>query len=250
LWNIEQYRASESEKVRTSDLLRLLPRERRSILDVGARDGHFSRLLAEYFAEVTALDLQKPTFQVPGVTTVAGDVTALQFADDSFDCVFCAEVLEHIPEVQRACKEIIRVVRHEIIIGVPFKQDIRVGRTTCSSCGRPNPPWGHVNSFDEGRILKLFSGLRVVSKSLVWRDDDATNALSAFLMDLAGNPWGTYGQQEEPCIYCGAALVAPTAKRGLWQRAAAWVAVRLNDIQRFVTRPHAHWIHVVFSKDL
>jgi ubiquinone/menaquinone biosynthesis C-methylase UbiE len=140
--SIEQYRASEREKVRTDDLLRILPRGRRSVLDIGARDGHFSRLLTEHFAEVTALDLRKPPFEFPRVVTVEGDVTNLDFADGSFDCVFCTEVLEHIPDVQKACSEIVRVAKREIVIGVPFRQDIRLGRTTCRSCGKAKPSLG------------------------------------------------------------------------------------------------------------
>ncbi len=34
----------------------------------------------------------------PRVEAVQGDVTALQFADNEFDAILCAEVLEHIPE--------------------------------------------------------------------------------------------------------------------------------------------------------
>ena len=65
--SIDQYRATEQEKERTADLLRILPRGRHSVLDIGAGDGHFSRLLTEYFSEVTALDLHKPAFEFPGV---------------------------------------------------------------------------------------------------------------------------------------------------------------------------------------
>jgi len=137
-----KYRAGESEKERTKDLLRVLPKGRRSVLDIGARDGHFDRLLTGYFPEVTAFDLHKPTFEYPGVATVAGDVTKLDVSDNSFDCVFCAEVLEHIPAVQTACNEIIRVARHEIIIGVPFQQDTRVGRTTSLPAEKPTLPGG------------------------------------------------------------------------------------------------------------
>ncbi len=239
------YHESESERARTGDLLRVLPRGRRSVLDIGARDGYYSRLLTEHFTEVTALDLQKPGFEIPGVVTVAGDVTKLDFPDASFDCVFCTEVLEHVPDIEKACQEIIRVARHEIIVGVPFKQDIRVDRTTCRSCGKNNPPWGHVNSFDEDRLFRLFSGLRVVSKSLVGSTSEATNFLSAFLMDVAGNPWGTY-DQDERCIHCGAKLIPPD--RNLWQRACSAMAVSINRAQTVWTRPHGNWIHLLFSK--
>jgi SAM-dependent methyltransferase len=243
---IESYRASDSEKARTGDLIRLLPNGRKSVLDVGARDGHFSRLLTQHFPEVTALDLEMPCFKIPGVTNAAGDVTDLQFAANSFDCVFCTEVLEHVRNVKKACGEIIRVAKHEIIIGVPFKQDTRMGRTTCHSCGKPNPPWGHVNTFDEQRLLSLFPGLPVISKSFVGSTKEATNAFSAFLMDLAGNPWGTY-EQEEACIHCGGKLGYPGQRRA-WQKASSAVAVRINKIQGAFARPHGTWIHAVLLK--
>ena len=245
---LERYRASEPEKARTADLVRILPRGGRSVLDIGARDGHLSRLLTGYFAEVTALDIEKPGFQYPRVVTVAGDATRLDSPDNSFDCVFCAEVLEHIPDVERACHEIARVAAHQIVIGVPFKQDTRVGRTTCRACGEVNPPWGHVNRFDEGRLLSLFPGLRVISKSFVGANKEATNPISALLMDLAGNPWGTYNQ-EEPCIHCGAKLLPPPSKRTLGARVCSALAARVNRFQALFTRPHGNWIHLVFSKD-
>lgn len=244
--NLENYRSSRQEQERTNDLLRILPKGRHSVLDIGARDGHFSRLLTGYFTAVTALDLSKPEFEFPGVVTVAGDVTKLQFADNSFDCVFCAEVLEHIPDLAAACREIVRVAKHEMIIGIPFQQDIRMGRTTCACCGRINPPWGHVNTFTEHRLKQLFSGLRVVSRSFVGSTSQATDPISTFLMDLAGNPWGTY-DQEEPCIYCGATLSAP-GDRTTWQRICSAIAARMNRIHSSFARPHGNWVHLVFAK--
>lgn len=244
---LEQYRTSERERARTADLLRVIPKGRRTVLDIGARDGHFSRLLTEHFDEVTALDLEMPRFQFERVRPVAGDITNLKFPDASFDCVFCAEVLEHIPELQRACDEIVRVAKHEVVIGVPYRQDTRVGRTTCQSCGKVNPPWGHVNSFDERRLLRLFRGLRLVSRTFVGKNREATNALSALLMDLGGNPWGSY-EQDERCIHCNAELVAPQS-RALWQRVCSGVAARIDRLQQPFVRAHGNWIHMVFSKD-
>ena len=245
--DLQKYRASELEKARTADLLRVLPKGRATVLDIGARDGHFSRLLTEHFASVTALDLERPPFVHPGIVTVAGDVTKLDFPDEAFDCVFCAEVLEHIPDVEKACREIIRVARHEIVIGVPFKQDIRVGRITCGECGKVNPRWGHVNSFDERRLLDLFAGLRLISKSFVGTNREATNPLSAALMDLAGNPWGTY-DGDLHCLYCGASLCPPTAERTLGSKICGGLAQRIFRVQSLCTRPHGNWIHLVLSK--
>lgn len=242
---IEVARQSSLEKARSEDLLRIIPRGRRSLLDIGARDGHFSRLLTQVFTEVTALDLEKPAWEIPGVTTVGGDVTRLDFPDGFFDCVLCAEVLEHVADLEAACREIRRVARRDIVIGVPFEQDLRIGRTICAACRKANPPWGHVNSFTERRLMSLFPALAVVSRSYVGELREATNAVSTWLMDLAGNPWGAY-DQDEPCIHCGASLTRP-GSRGLLQRLSSAAAIHLNRAQSALTRPRPVWMHLVLS---
>lgn len=243
-----KYRESPLEKARIADLVKILPRGRQTVLDIGARDGYISRLLADHFSRVTALDLEKLPFGFAGVEPVQGDVTCLAFPDYSFDVVCCLEVLEHIPLpiLQKACSEITRVARNEVIIGVPYRQDTRIGRTTCSSCKQKNPPWGHVNSFDEHRLLGLFPVLKPVSTTFVGQQTEKTNSLSVFLMDLAGNPWGTYNQ-EEPCIFCGRPLSSLNKVSGVRKLLGA-LAVRLNEAQSWFASPSPIWLHVVFRK--
>jgi hypothetical protein len=242
------YRNSPAEKARIADLLEILPKGHATALDIGARDGYISRLLAEHFQNVTALDLELPTFQFDRVTPVQGDVTALQFPERAFDVVVCSEVLEHLPPelLPRACSEIVRVARHAVFIGVPYKQDLRVGRMTCLSCGRVNPSWGHLNSFDEARLHKLFQPLKPIKASHVGQGDYPTTALAAFLSDLAGNPWGTYNQ-EEPCIHCGRQLVRPT-NRNLFQRLCGAAAHYMGPVEELFFKRQAMWIHIVFSR--
>ncbi len=243
--DLEEYRKSPSEIVRTQDLLRLLPAHSKRALDVGARDGHFSRLLAERCDEVVALDLEMPSIQHPRVTCAAGDLCNLSYPDGFFDLVFCAEVLEHIPDLEAACRTLVRISSGTIIIGVPFRQDTRSGRTRCLHCGRRNPPYGHVNTFDEKRLRKLFP-LPVVEECLIGETQDATNWFSTTLMDLAGNPWGTY-TQDETCTHCGKPLVHPPPM-SLAQRVCAGIASRVEKLQHRWTPHHATWIHMVFRK--
>jgi SAM-dependent methyltransferase len=245
--DLAAYRASPAEKERTADLIRLLPTGLSSVLDIGARDGFFSRLLREHFTHVTALDLSMPTFDIEGVTNVSGDVRQLPFADNSFDCVICAEVLEHVPGVEQAAQEIIRTARHEIIVGVPYRQDTRCGRTKCSNCGRFNPPWGHINVFEETLLESLFKPCRVVEKSYTGQTTDATNSISTFLMDMAGCPRGTY-DQEEPCIHCGAKLEAPQS-RSLISKIYSFASVKLQKLQILFSEPRPKWIHMKIRKE-
>ncbi len=247
--DLVKYRQREAERQRTDDLMALVPEGGGRALDIGAREGHFSKLFTQRFAVVTALDLQKPEIDHPRVDCVKGDVTDLPYKDDYFDFVFCAEVLEHIPPalLSKACSELGRVCRGHLLIGVPYRQDIRIGRTTCSSCGAKNPPWGHVNEFDEGALERLFTGLSVEKTSYVGVNDQVTNPLSTALMDWAGNPYGTY-EQDEPCLHCGSKLTGPK-ERSFQQKVATRFAVYAQGVTKALSSPHANWIHRLFRKE-
>jgi hypothetical protein len=248
LENLAAYRQSDREQARTNNLLGLIPTNGIVALDIGARDGYLSRLLADRFESVVALDLSRPSIDHPNVASVQGDVCHLAFADGTFDLVVCSEVLEHIPSprLEQACAEIVRVAKGAVVIGVPYKQDIRFGRTTCRQCGGLSPPWSHVNSFDEQRLRALFEALTLSKVGYVGTTRDVTNAVSVALLDFAGNPYGTY-DQVEGCIHCGSPLLRP-GRRNIPQRIATRIAFILNRLQRSGTPPHGNWIHVRFDK--
>lgn len=246
-YDLKEHRASSSEQDRIASLFRLIPKKGIRALDIGARDGYLSQLLINRFQEVVALDLCKPDINVQGIIPLEGDITNLQFPNRSFDLVLCAEVLEHIPpeQLQTACDELSRVASGTVVIGVPFKQDIRLGRTTCECCGASNPPWGHVNRFDEQRLRKLFNSLKWHQVEMVGSTNAHTNRLSTSLLDYAGNPFGTY-MQEEACIYCGNSIGSPKS-RTLSQRLATKLAYSLNHLQSNLQQSHPSWIHVALT---
>ena len=70
-------------------------------LDIGAQNGPY----ASHFPRRVALDIQRGI----GVQVI-GDAQALGICDASFDVVLCTEVLEHLPEPQRAIDEMYRVL--------------------------------------------------------------------------------------------------------------------------------------------
>ncbi len=237
---------SSLETARLERLMSMLPKSAGTILEIGARHGVMTRKLSEICNNVTALDLRRPPFDMEHVTTVAGDVQRLQFPDNSFDCVVCTEVLEHVPDFAAGAREIQRVAKSRILIGVPYRQDTREGRTTCVHCGKINPPFGHLNTFDERKLKGLFSQVEVASVEYLSNTRDRTNFLSTWLQDLGKNPFGTY-DQEEPCIACGRKLQEPTG-RSLVARMAAALGHRLYNLQRRFNRPRPTWILMLFEK--
>lgn len=53
---------------------------------------------------------------------VATDLTAMGFADDSFDVILCSHVLEHVPDDRAAMRELRRILRPDgqAILAVPY----------------------------------------------------------------------------------------------------------------------------------
>ncbi|HUK18450.1 MAG TPA: class I SAM-dependent methyltransferase [Bryobacteraceae bacterium] len=238
--------AKPEDFLRTNDLMALLPPGHSTVLEIGARHGFITRYLAERFQTVTALDLEKPSIPLDRVIPVQGDVRHLDFPDNSFDCVLCTEVLEHIADLAAAAGEISRVARHDVLIGVPYRQDIRVGRVTCNHCGKFGPAYGHINKFDEAGLRKLFSPLSVSAIHYVSKNTERTNALAVWLQDLGGNRYGTY-EQEEPCIHCGREMV-PRDKYSLLENICTAAGLRLYAAQALFNKPRPTWIHILFHK--
>ena len=235
-----------NEQLRMRELLQLMPAESQSVLEIGARDGRITRLLVERYPRVIALDLETPNLQLPNCELVKGNVCSLDYADNSIDFIVCTEVLEHVPDLEQACHELARVAAKYLLVGVPFRQDTRLARTTCASCGTINPPWGHVNEFDEPKLLKLFPDMKPKTISFVGEKKARTNTISTALMDFAGNPWGMY-IQEEPCVRCGAKLIPPNGMTTV-QRVAAALSYRLTLAQNIFTPKTPLWIHILFEK--
>ena len=233
----------EREAHRIESLLRLCG-VGEAALDVGARAGEISAHLTAQFERIVALDLVRPTVKHPKIACVEGDATKLPFPDRSFDVVLCSEMLEHLSlsDLSIAAREIARVTRSRLIVGVPYKQDIRLGRTTCGECGTVNPPWGHVNVFDESALRALFPSLQCDVVEFVGTSSGRTNWLSASLLDFAGNPYGTYDQQER-CIRCGA-LVGNPKPRNVSQKVATKTAVVLQRLQTYMSTETPNWIHM------
>lgn len=94
-------------------------------------------------------------------------------------------------------------------------------------------------------LLQLFSQLQPGRKDLVGQEGPRTNAITSWLMDRAGNPFGTYGQ-EENCVHCGQPLLPP-GSRALQQRLLTRLSVLAQSIG---TRdlPQANWIHLHFKR--
>jgi 2-polyprenyl-3-methyl-5-hydroxy-6-metoxy-1,4-benzoquinol methylase len=157
---------------RTMDLPRvrkalgmLLGLQPASVLDVGSGRGAFLWPLLEAFPAlpVTTIDLldyrvaDMQAVHDGGIALLSAsrqDVTALTFADRSFDVVTMLEVLEHIPNTEQALAEVCRVAERCVIFSVPSKAD-------------DNPEHIHLFTEQQLRALLAARGARQVNVSYV-----------------------------------------------------------------------------------
>lgn len=104
------------------------------VLDIASGRGVFLWPLLDAFPElpVTCVDAEPRrvadlhAVSQGGVTRLAvqaADACRLPFESCAFDVVTALEVLEHIPDVERAAREIVRVARRFVVVSVPSKPD-------------------------------------------------------------------------------------------------------------------------------
>jgi len=85
----------------------------RRVLDLGCGLGGYTEALRERGAWVVAADLSARTLAELDSTSprVCADALALPFADDAFDLVFCASLIEHVADGPALLRGVLRVVR-------------------------------------------------------------------------------------------------------------------------------------------
>jgi SAM-dependent methyltransferase len=131
-----------------------------SVLDLGAKWGGLAASI-DVQVDYTGLDLSEVNAAAAakaGLTFVRGDVTELlPFADASFDCVFCLELLEHLLAPARLLAEIRRVLKADgrAVISVPSPYSwVEVARELFGL----HDTEGHLNAFTTP-VMENLAGL-------------------------------------------------------------------------------------------
>lgn len=138
----------------TYAVLRHLGRyEFESCLDVGGGEGFLGALVRRIFrAQVTTVDLALQACRrarQARVSAVCAEALALPFSEGSFDVVLSVNTLEHVPEVAEAYRELCRVARCLVVIGIP---PARRGQRS----ELPDTPHAHVSLLPRPQMQLVF----------------------------------------------------------------------------------------------
>jgi 2-polyprenyl-3-methyl-5-hydroxy-6-metoxy-1,4-benzoquinol methylase len=97
-----------------------------TLLDAGCGEGFVADILqtAMPSVQITGFDVLEDSVRLaalrnPRGTFSLGDIYAIEHPDNSFDVVYCLEVLEHLHEPDRALAELARVARNHVVLSVP-----------------------------------------------------------------------------------------------------------------------------------
>jgi len=148
------------------------------ILEIGVGEGVVMARVRERFPDATIVGVDLPDQSLAdewrelGLSCLFGDATALPFPDDSFDLVMAIEVLEHVPNPDRALTELARVCTGTLVASVPFEPVWRLGNMLRRRYLRAfgNTP-GHVNHWTRWGFTRLVGqrfAIELVRSPLPW----------------------------------------------------------------------------------
>jgi 2-polyprenyl-3-methyl-5-hydroxy-6-metoxy-1,4-benzoquinol methylase len=99
-----------------------------TLLDAGCGEGFVTDILQTKLpnAQITGFDVLEDSVKLaqlrnPRAKVSTGDIYNIEQPDDSFDVVYCFEVLEHLHEPDRALAELARVARGYVVLSVPHE---------------------------------------------------------------------------------------------------------------------------------
>jgi len=103
--------------------------QNKTVLDLGCGEGYWTNVLAKKARNVFALDLSMDSVKLARnnhANYLVGDGGVLPFANNSFDFIWCEQVLEHIENDKTVLKEIYRILRPTgvVCLGTPCSEGL------------------------------------------------------------------------------------------------------------------------------
>lgn len=161
----------ETERERIAKVFSLIPQDVNFVLDLGCGDGRITNKLLKS-KRVTGLDFSKVALKYVKTDHVLASCTNIPFRKDSFDLILSTEVLEHLNNevYERTLREVEWLNPKYVIVGVPYRQNLRGLLCKCLNCGYiylPSSDAGeHIRSFNGERLTTLLS--RYMLDSIVY----------------------------------------------------------------------------------
>jgi hypothetical protein len=232
---------TKREANRLASTLALIPNTVVNALEIGFYDLRITSLLRKKI-DLISIDLPRRVNNADKIRLVFANVRSLPFLDRQFDLVLCTEVLEHLATdtLVKAVAELIRVSRKYVLVSVPFKQKIEYDMFKCSHCNFTGNTMGHVQLFDEARLLELFKPMDATRVEMIGHMNGRAPGFLYRASRRLGNVW--YDYSFGSCPACG------KTDRAVRENALGYIMRRV--IWRFERRAATQpaWIAMLFRR--
>jgi len=148
-------------KGRIDKTINFIPLNIQNLVDVGCGNGKLLSELKVKRPELKLLGVDRSTaaLKYVQVDKVEADILKTGLSDNSFDCVTCCEVIEHLPcdVFDLALTELARISSKYILISVPYMEDLANGQVLCPQCKSRFNINLHLRSFSTEQIKSLLN---------------------------------------------------------------------------------------------
>ena len=177
----------EANLNRLNTSIALIPAGTKTLADIGCGNGIFAAMLQQQKPEISSISVDRSETALQHVKTKSqvGDLISLPFADQSFDCVTCLQVLEHIPYpvYDTVLQELSRIAAKNIIISVPFEENTADDITRCPACHATFNIELHLRNYFNADIRQLFSrfGFTCISQQLIQKQNQVYLGIDTYI---------------------------------------------------------------------
>jgi ubiquinone/menaquinone biosynthesis C-methylase UbiE len=158
---VEEALSDSFNTTRVKETAAFIPTDVSTLLDVGCGNGIFTNYLADLRKDIKVVGFDRSLEALKYIKTekMHGDITSISADDNSFDCITCLEVIEHlpVPTYIAALNELARVSKKYVIVSVPYREKRKFGLTECPHCKTIFNREMHLNWFDDEKIQNLFN---------------------------------------------------------------------------------------------
>jgi ubiquinone/menaquinone biosynthesis C-methylase UbiE len=150
-----------------------------TLLDVGCGNGFFTYYFAKD-CDVTGLDYSEVMLaNNPHNKLIHGDAYHLPFDDNSFDVVFCSDMLHHLEFPSKAIEEMRRVSNNYVIVSEPNRNNILMFMFGLLN----KEEWGSLK-FTKRYLVKMFAGLNLAVRHVLTSGMIFPNKTPSFILSL------------------------------------------------------------------
>lgn len=238
----ENYASESILKYRLPLISKLIPKDVKSIIDVGCGNGLITNELAKKY-DVVGVDSSEKALEYVTCPTILSNITNINMKDASADLVLCSEVLEHLPNpiLLQGIEQLKRLSKKYIFITVPNNEFLKKSHVQCDSCAHIFHATEHVNTFNAKNMEALFSDQYKMIYNCV--EGPMSREYNPFLLRIKQHIGGVYYVPKNTITLC------PNCENTQFSKQKSNIISKsTNLLNRIISKKKPYWLFCLFEK--